>query len=294
MIKVLVTGANGLLGQAVAPQLVTKVKDRSDLLALTRQELDITNVAKVAEVMTAFNPQLVINCAALAAVDTCEREPKRAQLINGQAAGDLAAQAQRLGAAIIHISTDYVFDGKTTRPYTYQDTPHPISVYGQSKLLGEELVRQANPRHYIARVVRLMGLGGNNFGSKIFDIIKRASDNQTKIRVCGYPISQASYIPVVVERLWEIASTGDYGIYHVGGSGPMVAWPEFTQLAAKLMGLNIDHLIELVDYDILGLPAHRPYYSGLRCLKAEQVGLSPLPDWQEGLAQLYQDWCTTQ
>jgi dTDP-4-dehydrorhamnose reductase len=275
----MITGAGGLLGKAATERFSRDC----EILAPGHSQLDITDAAAVGEAVTNFSPNLILNCAAMARVDACESEQALAHAVNTVAPGLLAAAAHENNSDIVHISTDYVFDGEKRSPYTIEDEPRPISAYGNSKLAGELAVMAATDRYYIARVARLFGLGGSNFGSRIFQILKQASD---KVKVFTYPVSQATYLPDLVDRLRELAESREYGIYHLTGSGPIVSWYEFATFAAEMMGLN-EELLETVEYEDLGLPARRPAYSALRCLKSEQLGLPSMRDWREGLAEMY-------
>jgi dTDP-4-dehydrorhamnose reductase len=279
--KILITGAGGFLGQALAAEF----KSHYEIRALDHHQLDITDAAAVGAAMRDFAPDLVLNCAAAARVDLCESDEKTAYAVNGHAPGLLAAAAQELDAEIMHISTDYVFDGEKRAPYTIADAPRPLSIYGRSKLAGECAAQAANAKHYIVRVARLFGAGGKNFGSAIFDHLRRAANAGEQLKVFNYPISQATYLPDLAMRLREIIARGAHGTYHVTNSGDIVSWYEFAICAARMLGLS-ETIIELATYQEMGLPAPRPQYSGLRCLLSEQLGLTPLPDWRVRLAEI--------
>lgn len=283
--RILVTGANGLLGKAVTKHF----QNKSEVAAFNRQELDISDSSAVEKAVKDFSPTVIINCAAMARVDACETEWSSAEAANVLGPQNLAIQAKSIGAYLMHISTDYVFDGQKTTPYTIEDTPNPISAYGRSKLLGERAVAGTTDNFFIVRVARLFGIGGNNFGSKIFNYLDNAKKTNTKLKVCTYPVSQATYLPDLVVRLDEIINKKQSGIYQVTNSGDIVSWYEFACLAIKMIDLEED-LLTVVDYPDLGLPALRPRYSAFRCLMSEKIGLSPLRDWQEGVKEIYQYW----
>lgn len=285
MSKILITGAGGLLGGALAKRLTNE----HTLLATDRKSLDVTDRSAVERVVKSFRPDLIINCAAMARVDICEIDTEQARAVNADAAGYLAEAAEVVGAEIMHVSTDYVFDGESDRPYTCEDEPNPISAYGHSKLLGEANVATSCSRHYIVRVVRLFALNGENFGSRIFSAISNALEKGTSLKVFPYPISQATYIPDLITRMMEITSLHDYGIYHLTSSGQAVGWLEFVQRAAEVMGREPPK-IELVEYRQLGLQARRPRYTEFRCLKSERLGLAPMRRWDEALADMYKEW----
>lgn len=283
--RVLVTGANGLLGKAV-----TKYFQKDcEVAAFGRQELNIADLEAVEKAIKNFSPTIIINCAAMARVDACETDWASAQAANIDGPKNLAEQAKAVGAKLMHISTDYVFDGAKTLPYTINDLPNPISAYGRSKLLGERAVIETTTDYFIIRVARLFGLGGSNFGSKIFDYLQTTKQTGNKVKVCDYPVSQATYLPALVVRLDEIIKKGKYGIYQVTSSGDIVSWYEFACLAIEMMGLEKD-LLTIVDYPDLGLPALRPRYSALRCLLSEEIGLANLPNWEIGLKEIYEHW----
>ncbi|KAF0247750.1 MAG: dTDP-4-dehydrorhamnose reductase [bacterium] len=284
--RVLVTGAGGLLGKAVTKYF----QQSSEVAAFTHQGLNISDSAAVEKAVKDFSPTIIINCAAMARVDACEAEWASAEAANINGPKHLATQAKAIGASLIHISTDYVFDGKKASPYTTEDQPNPISAYGRSKLLGEEAVIGTTDQYFIVRVARLFGIGGNNFGSKLFDYLSAAKKSGNKLKVCNYPVSQATYLPDLVIRLSEIIEKNQTGIYQVTNGGEIVSWYEFTCLAIDMMGLEKD-LLTIVDYPDLGLPALRPHYSALRCLLSEKLGLPALRDWQEGVKEIYQHFC---
>lgn len=283
--RVLVTGASGLLGKATAKHF----EQRAEVAAFSHQELNISDLSAVEKAVKGFSPTVIINCAAMAKVDACESDWVSAENANVIGPRNLASQAKAISAYLMHISTDYVFDGKKTNPYTIEDKPNPISAYGRSKLLGEEAVSQTTNDYFIVRVARLFGVGGNNFGSKIFDYLDNAKKTGNKLKVCAYPISQATYLPDLVIRLSEIISKKESGIYQVTSGGDIVSWYEFSTLAIEMVGLEKD-LLKVVDYPDLGLPALRPHYSALKCLLSEKLGLPPLRDWQEGLKEIYKHW----
>lgn len=283
--RVLVTGANGLLGKATAKYF----QQKAEVAAFSRQQLDISDLNAVEKAIKDFSPNIIINCAAMARVDACETDWASAEAANIIGPRNLAIQAKSVDAYLMHISTDYVFDGEKTSPYTTEDKASPISAYGRSKLFGEEAVIQTTNDYFIVRVARLFGIGGNNFGSKIFDYLDNAKKTGTKLKVCTYPVSQATYLPDLVIRLSEIIDKKQSGIYQVTNSGDIVSWYEFSSLAIEMVGLEKD-LLTLVDYPDLGLPALRPHYSALQCLLSEKLGLPPLRDWQDGVKELYKHW----
>src|ERR1051325_8677295 len=207
----MVTGARGLLGKA----LVAQFGNDCEVRAFDHSALDIADREAVSEQVASFSPELIVNCAAAARVDACEDARAQAWATNAVGPGFLASAAREIGAQIVHLSTDYLFDGEKRTPYTIEDEPRPISFYGESKLAGERAVIAATDNYYIVRVARLFGPGGTNFGSRVFRYLQNAYESSSKVKVFGYPTSQATYLPDLVARLREIAVSGAYGIYHV-------------------------------------------------------------------------------
>ncbi|HXF04585.1 MAG TPA: dTDP-4-dehydrorhamnose reductase [Blastocatellia bacterium] len=269
--KVVITGAGGLLGRALAECGAS----RWDVHALTHADLDICDPAAVNEALERLRPQVVINCAALSNVDQCQREPDRAFAVNAHGPGHLARACGRIGADLVQISTDYVFDGRKGAPYTLTDVPHPINLYGESKLAGEQAVRRALDRFYIVRPARIFGRGGRNFATKILDLIAARQPIRAIVDEVGSP----TYARDLAERIIRIVEEGPPGIYHVTNGGAC-SWYEFACEVVRLLGRQ-DIPIEPVRSDDLGRPAPRPAATALRCLLSEDLGWSPLRPWPE-------------
>lgn len=272
--KILITGAGGLLGRHVTRWFA----ERYDVIAARREDMDLTDALTVRRWIAEHRPDVIINCAALSNVDMCEREPARAFAVNAEGAYHLALAANEVGAELVHLSTDYVFDGKKRTPYTIDDEPRPINVYGRSKLEGEKLVRQALPRHYIVRIARLFGRGGRNFASALLDLARREGRLLAIVDEIGSP----TYVMDLIERLDEIIRCGRYGTYHVTNEGAC-SWYEFALTALQLAGLR-GVVIEKVSSADLDRPARRPPYTVLRCLLSERLGWTPLRPWPQAYA----------
>jgi dTDP-4-dehydrorhamnose reductase len=271
--RLLITGAGGLLGGYLARRALAN----HDLLALGRAELDISDPSTVEWVVNQFRPHAIINCAALSNVDRCESEPDLAFKVNAEGPGNLARACQKVGAELIHVSTDYVFDGRKTTPYTIEDEPNPISVYGQSKLAGEQAVRENLQRCYIVRPARIFGIGGRNFASLIVARIKHPEP----IRAITDEIGSPTYARDLAERIMTILTLGQPGIYHVTNSGEC-SWYEFTLEVLRALGKD-DVAVERMSGVDLKRPAKRPGYTVMRCLLSERLGLEPMRDWRVAL-----------
>ncbi len=276
--KIAITGAGGLVGSCLTKQLSADHK----IVALKHADLDITNKLAVHEFATRERPDVIINCAVLN-VDECETDQAKAYAINVAGPQYLSEAANEIGAAIVHYSTNYVFDGKDEKHYSINDEPHPVNNYGQTKLAGEQAVMKANPRHYILRTSWVYGLGKENFLS----IIHRNLKAGKRGKVVSDCWASATYVADLALRTREIIERKRAGIYHVVNAG-VCSYVEFTLEAGRLVGLNemqVYDLIELISDAEIKRPAVRPRYTPMRCLLSEEIGLPPLRHWRDALAE---------
>lgn len=273
--KVLVTGAGGLVGRAVGEHC----RDQGDEVFLyQRNDLDITDRRAVRETILQNKPDVVINCAAWTNVDACESDRDRAFAANATGPEILAAACKEAYCRFITISTDYVFDGAKTGFYTQEDEPNPQSVYAASKLEGERLSAQANDRALIVRTGYIFGRGGANFLCTVVDRARRGEKMKAITDMYGTP----TYAKDLAERLRELAEIGAPGIYHIVNSGAGATFEEFTRKTVALVG-NPQASVESVPAAALNRPAKRPLNSRLRCLLSETIGLAPLRNWEAAL-----------
>lgn len=273
--KVLIAGAQGLVGNA----LVRHCKLMGDeVLAHPRQTLDIVDHELATKTITDAQPDIVINCAAWTDVDGCESDPERAFQVNSLGPENLARACQKIDAVFVTISTDYVFDGKKEGFYTQLDEPNPLSVYGVSKLDGEQRVRCANPQTIVARTGFVFGEGGRNFLSAVVARARRGEVLQAISDARGTP----TFADDLAARLRELAIRGDADLFHVVNSGTGASYEEFVRLALEIAGLEETEVIP-VTVESLKRPAPRPANSCLRCLVSESLGLTPMPDWKDAL-----------
>lgn len=275
--RVVVTGARGLVGRAVTEHCAA-VGD--EVLSYGHKDLDITDRVAVQEVVRGDQPDVVINCAAWTNVDGCESDEERAFAANAAGPENLAAACKEAECIFITISTDYVFDGEKSGFYTQLDEPNPESVYAASKLEGERLSMQAYGRSIVVRTGYVFGPGGTNFLSTVVERIKRGERLKTISDAYGTP----TYAKDLAVRLRELAEKNVAGIYHVVNSGPGVSFEEFTRKAVALIG-NREVMVETVLADSLTRPAKRPRNSRMRCLLTEKIGLPPLRDWESALEE---------
>ena len=291
--RILVIGSNGLLGQKVAEQLVrgsaariilASVEDVPvrDLLSTEYIRLDITVRKDVREVVGTVNPDVIINCAAMTNVDACETERDMAWKINVSGVEHLVEAARGKGATIVHVSSDYVFDGKSG-PYTEDDRPEPLSYYGKSKLASENALRTSGLPHFIARTMVLYGIAPGVKANFALWLIKSLNAGQT-VRIVDDQIGNPTLVDDLAFGLLRAVELGKSGVYNIAGRDIVTRF-EFAVRLAKFFGLD-PKLIHPIKTAQLRQPAARPLRSGLITLKAEvDLGLKP-STIEEGLAIL--------
>ncbi len=269
---VVVTGARGMLGQAVVA--AARRRDH-EVFALSRAELNVCNSAAVAESLAALAPDVVVNCAAWTDVDGAEADEAAAFECNGVAPGVLATAANTVGARLIHISTDYVFDGSSTRPYVESDPTGPRSAYGRTKLEGEAAVQAAGGAHTIARTAWLFGTGGRNF---VATMLSLAADGREAVRVVSDQIGCPTFAGHLAIALVEIAERRLAGVMHVAGAGHC-SWAELAAEAFSQSGTPCD--VIAVGREEFRRAAERPARS---ILESERPDTPLLPSWQAGVS----------
>ncbi len=282
--KILITGASGQLGHELIRQ--GRASDFS-IENLNRQELDISNEAQVAQVLPHVSPSVVINAAAYTDVDKAETESDMAYAVNRDGPAYLARYCSDHGVALIHISTDYVFDGTKGRPYRENDPISPLGVYGQSKAQGEALIRSTLKNHIIVRTSWLYSVYGNNFVKTILKLIQERPNLQVVADQFGSPTSASDLAEALLIIVTKIATGGnfDWGTYHYCGKG-ITTWhglaEKIIQLAQSYGTLPIKQVAPITTAE-WPTPAKRPPYSALDCsLLKSQFGIAPRP-WQESL-----------
>jgi dTDP-4-dehydrorhamnose reductase len=269
--RVLVTGAGGMLGRDVA----AAARERGDGVdALDRGQLDITDPAAVARALGESKPDAVINCAAWTDVDGAEAEEAAATTVNGEGAGNVAREAAAAGVRLVHVSSDYVFDGQGRAPYVESDPVGPLSAYGRSKLAGERAVAEVDSDHVIARSSWLFGTGGKNF----VDTMLRVGAERDEVRVVNDQIGCPTYTGHLATALLELASSSTQGIHHAAAAGGC-SWHGFAVEIFDQAGLEVT--VTPWTTAELGRPAPRPAYSVIASAREDGV---QLPDWREGLA----------
>lgn len=275
--KVVVTGASGLVGRAVVSHVAA---EGESVVGFDHSALDITNRSAIENTFASEHPEIVVNCAAWTDVDGCESDRERAMAANAHGPELLAMGCSKIGALFITISTDYVFDGTKEGFYTQQDEPRPISVYGVSKLEGERCAQAAWARTIVVRSGYIFGAGGTNFLSTL---ISRASRGE-RLKAVTDTVGTPTYAVDLAARIYDLARLDRPELYHVVNAGDGASFADFASCALEKAGLS-DDLLQPVTLDSLGRPAPRPRNSRLRCLLSEELGLEPLPFWQDSVAQ---------
>ena len=266
------TGAGGMLGRAVAQQAA---RGGHEVLGLTRAELDITDAGSVRAAVREAGAQAVVNCAAYTDVDGAESDPAVATAVNATGAGNVAQAAARAGLFVVHVSTDYVFDGAKDGPWLESDLTGPLGVYGESKLAGERAVARAAPDHAIVRTAWLYGVGGKNFVDTMLGLGARREEVSVVTDQIGCP----TWTGHLAAALVQLAERPQTGVHHIAGAGSC-SWNELAREAFDQAGLDC-HVLPATTAEF-PRPAARPANSVLGTERAGAIVLAP---WQQGLAE---------
>jgi dTDP-4-dehydrorhamnose reductase len=269
-VKVLVCGAAGMLGRDVVRAAETA---NHEVVALDRRALDVTDASAVADAVERAHPHAVINCAAYTDVDGAESERDTALRVNGEGARNVAAGAAGAGAAVVYVSSDYVFDGTKGKPYLESDLTGPRSAYGASKLAGETETAAANPRHHIVRSSWLFGVYGPNFVATML----RLGAERDEVVVVRDQVGAPTYTVHLAEGLVRMLDSHVYGIHHMAAYGAC-SWYDFAVAIFARAGVSCRVLSTTTAE--LARPAPRPAYS---VLGSESRDAIQLPVWSEGL-----------
>lgn len=276
--KVLITGAGGLVGGALAG----KLESSATVVAARRSDLDISKKADVEHFVQSCRPDLIINCAVIG-VDECEADPDKAQKINVDGPANLARSATKVGAAIVHLSTNYVFDGERDQgTYTIDDQPRPINVYGRTKYEGEQAVRAECRRSYIVRTSWVYGGSKPTFFNNAISALRRG----VPVEAIEDNWASTTYVADLVERVSEIDSRRHYGIFHVVNEGICSKY-EFAVEAARIIGMaakDIEKLVIPVRASAIDSNAIRPRYSPMSCRLSAEMGMPPMRRWTDALS----------
>jgi dTDP-4-dehydrorhamnose reductase len=274
-----IVGAAGQLGRELRARLGDGVCWASD-----RRELDVRDADAVARMVETARPDVILNASAYNAVDGAETAPGDALAVNALGPRNLAWAARAAGALLVHVSTDYVFDGRATVPYVEDDRPQPLSAYGASKLAGEAMVTAAGGELLLVRTSAVLGLGGSQAkgGSFIERILARARAGGP-LRVVADQVFSPTHAGDLADALVALVRGGARGLYHVTNDGTC-SWHELAEAAVRRVGLTLP--VETITAESLRLAARRPAYSVLSNAKYRALGLPPLRHWRDALAEL--------
>jgi len=283
--KILLAGGSGQLAQELQPILLSV----GEVIAVDRTRLDLSQPESIRQAMADIQPDLVVNAGAYTAVDKAESEPELARAVNGIAPGILAEECEKLGASLIHFSTDYVFDGSKSSAYLETDSTNPLGIYGESKLAGEEAIRKAGNRHIIIRTAWVYGnCGKGNFVKTML----RLGKEREEIRVVADQIGSPSWtadLAAATAHIMPAIGLEDFGTYHYTNSG-VCSWYDFAiaifEEAEKLgFPLKVQRVIPIttVEYPT---PAKRPAFSVLSTVKISALLGTYPPHWRQGLRQM--------
>lgn len=240
------------------------------------EDFDITDAAAVNRAVREFAPDVVVNCAAFTRVDDCEDAREECFKVNAYGAGVVAAAAREAGAFLVHLSTDYVFDGATRVPYGEDAPCRPLSAYGRSKWEGERRVRATGGECAVVRTAWLFGAGGVNFVAKVISKIRKGE----RLRVVNDQIGSPTYAGHLAAALAKLIALRLTGTYHVAGTG-VATWYDVARATCRLVGAAIE--VEPIATRELRLPAARPPFSALDCRRFERATGYRMPPWEEGL-----------
>lgn len=277
--KVLITGAQGQLGQDV---VAICSQAGFEVVGCSRADLDITDEAQCLQVVTGHRPDCIIHCAAYTAVDAAESDIDGAFLVNAIGTRNVAMAAEQVGAKLVYISTDYVFNGESGKPYLEYDLVDPQTVYGKSKYAGEQMTRDFCTRWFIVRTSWVFGLHGGNFVKTML----RLGQDKPLLQVVNDQKGSPTYTVDLARFLINLITTEKYGIYHASNSGSCT-WYEFTEMifteAKKELGLSIAATLQPCSTEQFPRPAKRPSNSVMEHLAIRVNGLEDLPHWKDGL-----------
>lgn len=268
---ILVVGANGMLGRDLMPLLGERAR------GVDIAEIDITSLESTERVLKTLHPSVVVNCAAYTDVDGCETDVDTAMQVNGEGVGYLAMVSREIGAKLVQVSTDYVFDGGKGSPYLEDDPPHPLSIYGESKLAGE-MNAAFNPDHLIVRTQWLYGRHGKNF----VETMLRLGAEKDVLPVVDDQVGSPTWTVDLARAIMALIDKGCRGIYHAANR-EFCSWNGFARAIFEEAGLEVT--VTPMTTDELNRPARRPLYSTLDCCKLTRDTGFLLQPWRQALRQ---------
>lgn len=275
--KTILIGADGQLGTDLR-----KIYAADELVPLTIEDVNVCDYDGVRRILGGHSPDVVINTAAYHRVDECEEYPERAMEVNALAVRNLALVCKDIDAALVHFSTDYVFDGESKRPYTEADAPRPESAYAISKLAGELYVRHLHEKHFVIRLCGLYGVVGSmEKGTNFIETMLKLAGEGKDISVVADQTLTPTYTRALAPVIKALAETGRYGLYHMTSEGEC-SWHEFAAAIFDLSGIEAN--LSPTTSDAYKTPAKRPTYSVLENANLKKIpGMMTLPHWRDAL-----------
>jgi dTDP-4-dehydrorhamnose reductase len=277
--KIAVIGANGQLGSDVAAAFAAK----GDVVSsLSHADIEVSDIASVTNALGSVRPDVIVNTSAMHHVENCEREPEKAFAINAIGARNLALAARELDAILMHVSTDYVFDGAKASPYVEEDAPRPLNVYGITKVAGEHFVRATTPKHFVIRTSGLYGKspcrakGGLNF----IELMLKLAKERGKVRVVDSEIVSPTSTAELAQQIVKLSRSDAYGLYHATAEGSC-SWYEFAREIFAMTDTSVR--LEIAGPNEFPAKVARPTYSVLENRALKSQGLNIFRPWQEAL-----------
>ena len=278
--KIALLGANGQLGTDLQQVLSDHI-----VVPFTRDDFDVLDHVRTRAAISEARPTVILNTTAYHRVDDCESNVEMAYQANALAVLNLVRIANDLEAVLVHISTDYVFDGKTLAPYTEESQPMPLSVYGNSKLAGEYLVRSSARKYFLIRTSGLYGnAGSRGRGGNFVETMLAKARNREGIQVVNDQVLTPTYTVDVAHQIAAILATAHYGLFHMTNEGSC-SWYEFALRIFQLAGVDAD--VTPTTSDLYKTPAIRPRYSVLENARLKSLGLNRMRNWREALAAYF-------
>jgi dTDP-4-dehydrorhamnose reductase len=279
-LKILLTGSKGML----AREFISECRNRKDytIIASDEKECNIADISSIKNAVSSINPQALINCAAYTDVDACEKNREKAFSVNGEGVKNLAQVCRENNITLAHFSTDFIFDGKKKSPYTEEDKPNPINIYGESKLLGEQYLLSSHAEFFLIRTSWMYGNGGNSFVEAIIE----NADNHPEVSVVDDQVGNPTWTRDIVDITLKLLETEQYGIYNYSNEGEC-SWYEFACEIIKILqnSENKFHSAKIVPAKSVQLKrdAERPAYSALSKSKIRAAIGIDIPHWRESL-----------
>jgi len=282
MKKILITGGNGLVGKYLNRKITEK---NYQVFSFGKEKLDITDREICFKIFNEIKPEIIVHLAALTDVDYCEKNPEKAYFINSYGTENISIMAEEYNSFLIYLSTDFIFDGEKKTPYTEEDIPNPVNIYGKSKLKGEEFVKKNCRKYLIIRTSRIFGKDGKNFGSKLPFLMKEKKE----IFLTTDIINSPTYASDLTDCIKKLIEKQIYGIINVCNKG-WCSWfdfgtkmKEFLKSEAKIKEIKFDEFSKIFD-----IPAKRPVFSPLSLNLLESMGIKMRP-WEESIKSFIEE-----